>query len=276
MSATPVEDGARTVSIGGRDVHVRIEGAADAPWVILSNSIATDLGVWDGIVPALAQRYRLLRYDTRGHGRSAPVDLGEAESVTFADFAADAIALLDHFGIELADFIGLSLGGVTAWGVALAAPSRFRSLVIAGSRADMPPPMVQAWTDRIATVRSGGMAAERDATLARWFTADYRRVQPKSVARIATMIEETSPGGFVAGASALRKLDYLPRLAEIAHPTLLMAGGGDGVMPDMVVTLAQRMPHAEHAVIPGGGHLLPVDSPAATAERILRFLAARS
>lgn len=266
--------GEHLVAIRGHTLLARIEGASTGPWLVLSNSIATDLGVWDEVIPVLGRDHRILRYDTRGHGRSTPVDLDQAESTTFADLAADAIGLLDEFAIDTADFIGLSLGGMTAWGAALAAPKRFRSLTIIGARADMPTPLVQAWSDRIATVRKGGMAAERDATLARWFTADFRRDHPAAVARIATMIGATSPGGFVAGASALRRLDYLPQLNRISAPTLLLAGASDGVMPDVVATIVKHMPRAEFGVIEGGGHLLPVDSGAATAARITRFLAA--
>lgn len=266
--------GEHLVEIGGRTLRACIEGASTGPWLILSNSIATDLGVWDEIIPALGRDHRILRYDTRGHGRSTPVDLDRAESTTFADLAADAIGLLDQFAIDRAEFIGLSLGGVTAWSAAMAAPERFRSLTIIGARADMPEPLVKAWTDRIETVRMGGMAAERDATLTRWFTADFRRDHPAAVARIAAMIEATSPGGFIAGASALKKLDYLPQLNRISVPTLLLAGASDGAMPDVVAAIAKQMPRAEFKVIDGGGHLLPVDSGAATAERVLRFLAA--
>jgi 3-oxoadipate enol-lactonase len=266
--------GEHSVALGGRTLHVRIDGAATGPWQILSNSIATDLGVWDEIIPALGRDHRILRYDTRGHGRSAPVDAVTAEATSFADLAADAIGLLDHFAIGKADFIGLSLGGMTAWGAALAAPERFRSLTIIGARADMPEPMVKAWSERIATVRQGGMKAERDATLARWFTADFRRDHPAAVARISAMIEATSPGGFIAGASALRRLDYLPQLGRVSAPTLLLAGASDGAMPDVVAAVTKQIPYAEFDVLKGGGHLLPVDSGAATAARIVRFLAA--
>lgn len=274
MSATRTAGGEHAVAVGGHTLRARIDGADAGPWLVFSNSIATDLGVWDEVVPLLGRDHRILRYDTRGHGRSAPVDLDVAESTTFADLAGDTIALIDHFGIDKADFIGLSLGGVTVWGVALAAPARLRSLIIIGARADMPEPLARAWTDRIATVRKGGMPAERDATLARWFTADFRRDHADAVARIAAMIEATSPGGFIAGASALRKLGYLPRLADIQQPTLLLAGGADGALPELVPAIAGRMPHAAFEIVEGGGHLLPVDRGAATAARIARFLAA--
>jgi 3-oxoadipate enol-lactonase len=272
MSAAPTP-GTHAVTIKGNSINARIEGAASGRWLIFSNSILTDLGVWDSAMAALAKDYRILRYDTRGHGKSSPVDATAAEATRFDDLVGDAFGLLDHFGIDMVDAIGVSLGGVTVMGMALAQPKRVRSLVVVGSRGDMPETLQKAWADRIAAVKSGGTEAIREGTLNRWFPEEYRKKEPATVAHIGKMILETSPGGFIAGAAALAKLDYLPRLNTVTVPALLMAGSADVPTPDAMKAIKDKMPNARLEIIDGAGHLLPVDRPAETASQIAGFLA---
>ncbi len=272
MSAAPTP-GNHTVTVNGRALNAKIEGASAGRWLLFSNSIATDLTVWDSAMPALANDYRILRYDTRGHGKSAAIDPVQAEAMRFDDLVGDALGLLDHFGIDVVDAIGVSLGGVTVMGLALAAPKRVRSLVIVGSRADMPEVLQKAWADRIAAVNKSGMEAIREGTLNRWFPEDFRAKDPAAVARVGKMLLETAPGGFIAGAASLAKLDYLPRLNTIVVPALLMAGGNDMPTPDAMKAIAAKMPNARLEIIDGAGHLLPIDRPTETAHAIADFLA---
>jgi 3-oxoadipate enol-lactonase len=271
MSATPTA-GEHAVTIKGNRINVRIEGAAGGRWLLFSNSILTDLHVWDSAIASLAKDYRILRYDTRGHGKSSAPDAKAAEATRFDDLVGDAFGLLDHFGIDAVDAIGVSLGGVTVMGMALAQPKRIRSLVVVGSRGDMPETLQKAWADRIAAVHTGGTEAIREATLNRWFPEDYRKSAPAEVARIGKMIQETAPGGFIAGAASLAKLDYLPRLNAVTVPTLLMAGSADVPTPDAMKAVKDKMPNARLEIIDGAGHLLPVDRPAETAREIAGFL----
>jgi 3-oxoadipate enol-lactonase len=269
------KNGEYMVPVDGTALHVVIEGKPGADWLAFSNSIATDLGVWSTVAPRLADHYRLLRYDTRGHGRSNPIDDAKAESMTFDRLAADVVGILDHFGIARTDFIGVSLGGITALGLGLTAPDRVRSLTVIGSRADMPPPMVQAWTDRIAAVRADGMESQVESTLARWFTAEFRANKPQLVAPIAAMIRTTSSNGFIAAANALRKLAYLPRLGSVRAPTLLLVGAQDEPTPAAMKAMAGALPDARFHQIDGAAHLVPVEQPAAVIAHLEAFLKSR-
>jgi len=267
-----VLNGEYMVAVAGIELHVLIEGRPGAAWLTLSNSIATDLGVWNSVAAKLTDRYRLLRYDARGHGRSGPIDDATAEATTFQGLAADVLGLLDRFDIEKTDFIGVSLGGMTALGVGLNAPDRIRSLTVIGARADMPPPVQQAWADRIAAVRADGMESQVESTLARWFTAEFRTKRPESVVPIASMIRATSPNGFVAAACALRKLDYLPGLGAIQTPTLLLVGAQDEPMPEAMRGMAEAMPNARLHMIENAAHLVPVEQPDAVLAHLEAFL----
>jgi 3-oxoadipate enol-lactonase len=271
MNTAPIP-GNHTVTIEGNRLNVQIEGASEGRWLLFSNSILTDLGVWDSTVSALAPDYRILRYDTRGHGKSSPLDPTAAEATRFDDLVNDVIGLLDHFGIDKVDAIGVSLGGVTVMGLALTAPQRVRSLVVVGSRGDMPGMLQKAWADRIATVHKDGTDAIRESTLNRWFPEDFRAKDPAAVTRVGKMILETSGGGFIAGAASLAKLDYLPRLSAVTVPALLMAGGNDVPTPDAMKAIKAVMPSARLEILDGAGHLLPIDRPAETATAIAGFL----
>ena len=159
------------------EVHHVVTGPADAPVVVLSNSMGADLRMWDGVVDALAEHFRVVRYDTRGHGRSPSVP----GPYSIDDLADDVIALLDGLGVERAHIVGLSLGGMTAMRLAARNPERVDRLVLLCTGAQLPP--AEAWLERAATVREYGSGAVAEAVVARWFTQELRealRVIPSS------------------------------------------------------------------------------------------------
>ena len=154
------------VQAAGARLAFRVDGAAGKPWLLLSNSLAADLRMWDDQIGLLTRTHRVLRYDTRGHGGSEAPE----GAYDFAMLVADMVAILDHVGAARADVMGLSLGGMTALGLGLGHPGRVGTLIVCDARADAPPPFVASWDDRIAAIRAGGMAAILEGTLARWFT----------------------------------------------------------------------------------------------------------
>jgi 3-oxoadipate enol-lactonase len=249
-----------TVRADGATLSLRNDGEAGRPWLLLSNSLATDAGMWDDQMPLLTRTHRVVRCDTRGHGSSSAPE----GPYSFDMLVADMVAVLDHVGATTADVMGLSLGGMTALGLALAHPERVRSLVVADARADAPPPFVEAWDARIAAVREGGMAAVLDSTLERWFTERGRARRPEAVERAHAMILRTSPAGYIGCAAALQRLDYLRRLPDLKAPALYVVGSEDSGAPkDAMQAMADATPGGRLAVIEGAAHVSNMEDPAA-------------
>jgi 3-oxoadipate enol-lactonase len=256
------------VNLGGLAARVVVEGKNGAPWVVLSHSIMADLHVWDEQVDVLRNKFRILRIDTRGHGGSdaspAPYD--------FPLLVQDVVKVLDHFSIDKAHFVGLSLGGMIGYGLALVYPERISSLIIASSRADAPDAFRTGWDERIAFVRQGGMKALAIPTVERWFTPEYLASHPETRARIAKMIEGTATAGFEGCARALQGLNYLPELRRIRVPTLLMAGARDGTIPDDMRAIHGKIGQSRFEVIADAGHIPNVEQAAAFNRIMMSFL----
>lgn len=230
------------VTLNGINFHYQVEGREGAPWLVFSNSLTTDLGMWDGEVDKLKERYRILRYDTRGHGRT---EASEAP-YSFDLLVSDVIALMDAVGVERAHYVGLSLGGMTGLGVAIEHGDRLLSLAACDSRAFAEPAWAGLWNGRIEVARAGGMAALVEPTIARWFTEAFQK-EPGNAAtldKVRAMIGATAVEGYVGCALALQQLDYLPRLGEISVPALFMTGASDQSTPPAA---SQEM----HAAVPG-------------------------
>ncbi|WP_159351336.1 alpha/beta fold hydrolase [Roseomonas harenae] len=261
----------RQVRTGNGGIYARADGAEreGAPWIVLGNSLAADLHMWDAQIPFLTRRYRVLRYDTRGHGKSA-VATGETG---FAELVQDAVAVMESFGIRACTFMGLSLGGMTALGLALTHPDRIERLVCCDARAEAPPPIRAFWDDRIATAAAGGMEAVTQSTLERWLSPSFRAAEPAVAERIATMIRSTPVPGYQAAAAAIKGLDYLPQLSRIACLTLFIVGEQDAAAPVAVMRdMAEKLPGARLAVVPGSGHLPNIDNPAGFEAAVAGFL----
>lgn len=262
-------DGSHMVARDGFRLAAQVSGRADGKWIVLSNSLAASAAMWEPQLPVLEKRYRVLRYDTRGHGRSdAP-----AAPYTFPDLVGDVVALMDHFGIARADYMGLSLGGMTGLGLALAHPERVDRLVCCDARADNPPPFVAMWDARIAAIGKGGMEAILDATLERWFSADFATRDPAGVSAAAEMVLATDPEGYRGCAAALKTLDYLKDLGTMTVPVLYVVGSEDmGAPPATMRAMAEATPGAQFAEVAGAAHIANMDRPALFARAIAAFL----
>lgn len=260
-----------TVTSGTARLSARVDGEEGRPWLVVSNSLASDLTMWDDQIPTLTRTHRVVRYDTRGHGRSSAPE----GPYDFPMLVADFVAVMDHFGIRSADIMGLSLGGMTCLGVGLAHPDRVERLVCADARADAPPPFVASWDQRIAAVAQGGMAAVLDGTLERWFTGKTRQERPDVVERARAMILATSTTGYIGCAEALKGLDYLKDLGRMRAATLYVVGGEDmGAPPDAMRAMAAATPGAEFALIEGAAHVANMEDPAAFDAIVADFLVA--
>ncbi len=249
-------------------LNYRFDGPAAGPVVMLCNSLSSNLSMWDPQVPALADAgFRVLRYDTRGHGSSSVAN----GPTSIAVLAADALALLDHLGIDRVHFCGLSLGGMTGQWLATHHAVRLRSLVLCATAAWMGPP--ELWNQRIEAVAQGGMAAIADATINRWFSAANQRRLAAEVARIRDGILNTPVAGYRACCVAIRDMDQRESIAAISLPTLVLVGADDPATPVAAAELIhQRIAGSTLTVIPAAQHLFNVEEPAQFNAALLDFL----
>jgi 3-oxoadipate enol-lactonase len=260
------------ITANGVSFHYRIEGTEGKPWLMFSNSHCTTLELWDEMVERFKGRFRILRYDTRGHGgTSAP-----AGDYTQAQLASDVVALLDALHIDRVHFCGISIGGQTGLGLAIHHAQRLHSLIAANARFDVPAPVKQAWNDRIAVVEKAGAAqAIAQATVSRWFEASYPTREPARTARIAAMFDRVSVQGYVGCAKAIRDLDYREGLANIRMPVLLISGRQDSSATEEMVNSMHAMIHGSKLVmLDPAGHLTVVEQPRAFGDAMETFLCA--
>ncbi|HEX8166143.1 MAG TPA: 3-oxoadipate enol-lactonase [Beijerinckiaceae bacterium] len=257
------------VPVPGARLFTRVDGAERAPWLVLSNSLAADHSMWEPQMPLLAARYRVLRYDARGHGQS---DAPEGP-YTLSMLVDDVARILDRYGIERASFMGLSLGGMTGLGLALGHGDRLEKLVCCDARADAPEPYVKGWDERLAVVEREGLAGILQGTVERWLVPSFRAAHPEVVASVERMILATPVAGYKGCAEALKRLDYLKDLARIAVPTLFVVGAEDmGAPPDVMRRMAEAVPGAKLVTIPDAAHLPNLDNTLAFNEALAGFL----
>jgi 3-oxoadipate enol-lactonase len=253
----------------GVGISVRIDGKEGSPWLVLSNGVTATHRMWDPQMEMLTKKYRVLRYNARGHGESdAP-----PPPYSFDDLVADVVGLMDYFEMKSPTFMGLSLGGMTGLGVALSHPKRLRALVCCDARADAPPPFVQGWDDRIKAIREKGFSAIIPGTVERWLSVPFRKEHPARVAEVEDMIRSTSLAGFEGCAAALKRLDYLSSLDRIEIPTLFVSGSEDqGAPPSVMRSMAERVRGARFEVVEGSAHLPNLDNPEGFAMAVRDFL----
>lgn len=254
----------------GLRFRCRLDGPEGAPWLVFSNSLLTDLTLWDAQVAAFGDRFRILRYDQRGHG-GTEVPAGPA---SFDELASDVEALMAGLGIERATFVGVSMGAATGLLLASRAPARVSALVLSDGQAATAPGGAAAWQERIDAVSAGGMGAIAEATLRRWFSPSSLAAENPAIPRVRRMIEATPPEGFVACARALQSYDLRAAMPALAQPVLLVAGAADGAMPQTMRGMAEVIPDARFVEIAEAGHLPPIERPEGFNEAIGAFLAA--
>jgi len=244
--------------------HV-LEGPEDAPVLILSNSLGTNLGMWDDQATVLRERFRLLRYDQRGHGDS-PVPLGPYK---IEDLGLDLLALLDRLEIEHASFCGLSIGGLVGMWLASEAPGRVGRMVLCCTAPRFDPEMYDA---RARQVRAEGVGSIADTVLERWFTPEFRAARPETVEWAGSMLRGTPAEGYAGCCEVLRDTDVRSRLAEIRAPTLVVAGAEDpAATVDQAEEIHASIPEARLTIVEAA-HLANVEQPEAVTREILEHL----
>ncbi len=245
--------------------NYRLEGPSGAPVVALTHPLGVTLALWDDHVAALAKRFRILRYDVRGHGGS-DVPPGP---YTLEQMVDDLFDLLDSLAITETHFVGVSMGGLIGMTAALMRPSRIKSLVLCDTTACYGPGVRPMWEDRIRVAESEGMTSPLvDRTMAIWFTEGFRRRQPETVERIAAMLRKSDPHGYAAAIRAIDFVDLTERIRAIRCPTLVVVGDQDpGTPPAMARVLHERIAGSKLLVIPDAMHC-------AVVEHSERFLAA--
>ena len=197
------------------------DGPENAPVLVFSNSLGTTHRMWDPQVQALSKHFRLLRYDTRGHGQSS-VTPGP---YTIEQLATDVLHLLDTLKIERACFCGLSMGGMIGMILGSVAAPRFHKIVLCNTGAKIGLPDV--WNARITAVQQGGMKAVAGGVLERWLTPGYRAAHPAETSQVLAMLESTDPAGYAACCGAVRDMDYREQLHRVQVPVLVIAGAHD-------------------------------------------------
>jgi 3-oxoadipate enol-lactonase len=255
------------VEANGITINCRVEGPEGAPWVVFSNSLATNLSMWDEQAAALSDRFRILRYDHRGHGET---DAPEGK-YDFATLVADVIGLFDHFGIGRAHFVGLSMGGMTAVALAETHPDRVDRIVPCDCGPASSPQSAAQWAERIALARKGGMEALVEPTVGRWFTAESLATKREVVDKVRQMIRTTPLNGFVGCCYALSDFDLRPGLSRIAAPTQFLCGEKDAALPG-VKALHAGVAGSTMIEIPGAGHIANVENPEAFTRALRAFL----
>ena len=247
----------------------RLEGPAAAPVVTLVHSLAANLELWDAQAAALLPRYRVLRYDVRGHGSSdAPPG-----PYTLEQMADDLRDLLAGLAITDTHVVGLSMGGCIGMATALRHPKLIRSLVLADTTSRYAPQTAAMWADRVRTAESAGMEPLIEPTMAIWFTAAFRERKPAAVDRVRAMLRATDPRGYVAAIGAIADVNLTDRLGAVRCPTLVLVGEHDPGTPiGMARVLQERIPGAALTVLPGAAHCSCVEAADAFNRALLDFL----
>jgi len=245
------------ITTDGVQIAYRIDGTGELPWLIFSNSLATDLSLWDGQVAHLRDHFRILRYNQRGHGASSV----PAQPCTFAALAADVIALMDHLGITRASLVGVSMGAVTMLTVAASHPQRVERVLACDGQWAAPTGAAEAWQARIDSAEASGMAALVEPTAARWFKAPFMARPSPALEHVRRMIGATPPGGFIQCARALQAYDLRDQIGAIEVPCMLLVGAEDGSLPGVMRRMADVIPGARYAEVAAAGHLPNLEQP---------------
>lgn len=256
------------LTANGIRLAYQIDGPADAPVLVLVNSLGTNLYMWEPQMARLSRTLRVVRYDCRGHGASeAPL-----EAYTIEQLGRDLLGLLDALQIERAHLCGLSLGGMVALWLAANAPERVARAVLADTAAHIG--TAESWTTRIALVSAGGMGAIGEMVLARFLSAPFRRHHPEVALQIREMIEATNPQGYIGACAALRDADLRATLPAIRVPSLIIVGEEDEATPPaQAQELRRAISESELMMLREAAHLSNVEQPEAFSSAVLAFLA---
>lgn len=261
-----------SVQLADGVLNYQLDGPEGAPVLVLSNSLGTNLHMWDTQLPALTAHFRVLRYDTRGHGQSLVTE----GPYSIEQLGRDVLALLDALQVERAHFCGLSMGGLIGQWLGINAGHRLNRLIVCNTAAKIATPEV--WNPRIETVLRDGQAAMvglRDASIERWFTPAYAASHPDQAKRITDMLAATSPQGYAANCAAVRDADFRDQLGEIKVPMLVISGSADAVTPPSGgLFIRDKVKGAEYAEF-HAAHLSNVEVGEPFSRCVIDFLLAR-
>jgi 3-oxoadipate enol-lactonase len=261
-----MSEGSQFAEVNGTRLHYRLDGPAGAPVLLLSNSLGTNLGMWGGQMAALTARYRVLRYDSRGHGRSAV----PAGGYTIDQLGRDAVGLLDHLGFDRVAFCGLSKGGMVGMWLGVHAPERVSRLALTNTAPHMPPP--DLWDTRIRTVSEQGMTSITEGVVSRWFTQGFQERAPAEVEPIRQMLLSTDPVGYCGCCHAIRDMDQRGDLSRIKAPTLVIGGTVDPSTPPHHSEEIARGIAGSKLVMLEAAHLSNIEQRAGYTAALLAFL----
>ena len=253
----------------GITINYELDGPEDAPVLIFSNSLATSLAMWNDQVAALKDRFRILRYDNRGHG-STPVTDGP---YTIGLLAQDLLGLMDVLGIEKASYCGLSKGGMVGQWLGINASHRLEKLVVSNTASYFP--NKEMWRDRIDMATNEGIPAIAEASIGRWFTPGYlERADTKpTIDFVRAFILETNKDGYLSSSVAIRDMDFRDELKQIDVPTLVIIGEKDpATIPEYGELIAASIPGAKTFVVPDAAHLSNIEQPEIYTRTLLEFL----
>ncbi len=256
------------IEIGEETFNIEVEGPDGAPCLLLSNSLGTNLHMWDGQMAALTQRFRVIRYDSRGHGDSVAAD----GPYSIEQLANDALHILDTLGIEKAHFMGLSMGGMVGMWLLTHNRERIGKAVLCNTGAFMGSPDI--WNKRIREARAGRMDGLVPQTIDRWFTCDYQERSPEAVKRIATMVKATPALGYASCCAAIRDMDQREALRSITNPVLVIVGQHDPATPPSMGGLIAASIKGARLIDLDAAHLSNIEAEAAFTRAVVSFLTA--
>lgn len=257
------------MAANGININYTFDGLENAPLVTMSNSLASNLSMWDPQISALVPRYRVLRYDTRGHGQTdAPQG-----PYSLDDLTEDVRALLEALGIRKTHFVGLSMGGMIGQMLGFKYPEMLQSLVLCDTMSRVPPDAKPMWEERIHTAETRGMEPTIETTIGRWFTEPFRERRPDVIDKVRTMIRTTPPQGYAGCCHAIAGLNLTDRLQDITVPTLIIVGEDDPGTP----VAASRVIHehikgSELVILKSAAHLSNMEQPEAFNQALTPFL----
>jgi 3-oxoadipate enol-lactonase len=261
------------IKVNGIDMYCELTGKENAEVVMLSHSLASSLVMWQPQMDVLSRHFRVLAYDTRGHGGSEATP----PPYTLSQLGEDAAALLDALRIDKVHWVGLSMGGMIGQSVVLDYPERLHSLSLCDTAAVVPKDADPIWQERIDLVRKEGMAPTVQPTLERWFTPPFIALNPPMVDMIRQQILATRVDGYVGCSEAIRRLDHLDRLHEIRVPTLIMVGEDDpGTPVEASRAMHDRIPQSRLVIIPSAAHLSNIEQADVFNRSLMAFLASVS
>ncbi len=246
----------RFVKANGLVIHFSDQGRRDGPPLVFINSLGCDFRIWNEVAEILAPDFRIVLYDKRGHGLSE----SGPDRNDMADYASDLMGLLDVVGVRRPTIVGLSIGGLIAQELYRQNPARVATLVLCDTAAKIGTDEV--WDQRMGEVERGGIEALADATLERWFTADFRARRSAELAGMRAMLTRTPKQGYLAACGALKRADLRPYAGGIQAPTLCLVGDEDGSTPvALVKETAALIPGSRFEIVEGAGHLPNVEKP---------------